>query len=262
MFVCLFLGQTGCQRPTDIESQNMLSQARRQIDQEAYAQAIDLLNTFISRNPRSHQIGDAYYLRGLCFRRQGPGQEDAAEGEFQKALETGRDQNVKQAALTALGHIYFESDPPRYNTAVEYYEKVVEMMDDTPPKDVVLYRLGVSLQGLGRWLKADLYFSQCMHLFEDSQYGEYSRRRFGAKVFSIQVAALSDLGRTEKMVSSLQRAGEPAFWSMKKKSDNRILYEIRVGSFPTFQDARNNLSNLTRQFPDAIIVVSKAPDHL
>ena len=133
-------------------------------------------------------------------------------------------------------------------------------LPERPPLDAVLYRLAVSLQGIGQWSQADEHLSRCFNDFERSVYADHARRRFGARMFSLQVGAFEKLNGAKKVVNELTQQGWPANWSAQRR-DGQLLYVVQTGQYNTFTQAQKGLSDLTPVQPDAMIVTAKSPSH-
>ena len=114
------------------------------------------------------EIAYAHYLRGLCYRQLGPTKYAQAKRDFRQAIRKATEKTIKRQAYIALGHIDFESNPPNYESAVEHYKIALSGLEEVPPKDAVLYRLGESLQNIGQWEEADTYLSRCFNDFKQS----------------------------------------------------------------------------------------------
>ncbi len=233
--------------------------ARRHYDKEQYVLAVHNLSNFLQRESGSRDAAEAYYLRGLCYRQMDGDKVAPARADFEQAIKkSGKKSMIYRLAKIALGHIYFESTAPNYEQAMKYYQDVLEKLEDAPPKDVVLYRIGAALQGLGRWSEADLYFSRCFDKFGQAPVAEEARRRFGAEMFQLQVATSDSLEEAEELVEQLKQSGWEGNWFVQRKNDT-IVYSVRTGHYHTFIEAQKGLNDLTVYYPDAIMIAGKLP---
>ncbi|MBN1764810.1 MAG: SPOR domain-containing protein [Sedimentisphaerales bacterium] len=251
---------TGCAQPAPHKELNQLTRAREQFQQKQYVQAIQILSEFLSQQPADSEKAYAYYLRGLCYQQSGHDQDPAAQKDFEQVTMLAQDRRLYSLAHVAMGHIYFESNPPAYESAILHYQKAMNYLPESPPLDAVLYRLAVSLQGIGQWTQADELLSRCFTGFKKSVYADHARRRFGARMFSLQVGAFENLDGAKQLVSKLGQQGWPANWSPQRR-DGQLLYVVQTGQYNTFALAQKGLSDLTAVQPDAMIVTAKSPTH-
>ena len=95
-----------------------------------------------------------------------PAKNDLAIKDFQQVIKRSEDEPAWPLAQAGLGHIYFENQSDHPERAIEHYRQALRKLPNEPPKDVVLYRLAVSLQKQGRFSQADLYLSRCYDDFD------------------------------------------------------------------------------------------------
>lgn len=246
----------GCTQPAGQAGQSLLKLARRQFEQKHYVLTANTLSDFLRNEPKSREIAYAHYLRGLCYRQSGPTKYALARRDFRQAIHKATEKNIKRQAYIALGHIDFESNPPNYESAVKNYKNALPGLEDVPPKDAALYRLGESLQNIGQWEEADIYLSRCFNDFRQSPFAKSARQRFGSRTFRLQVGAFKNLKRAKELVANLRRKNWPADWTARRTS-GKLLYIVRTGQYRTFAEARQGLSDLTRLYGDAMIVAAQ-----
>ncbi len=246
----------GCAQPAGQAGQSMLKLARRQFEQKHYVLTAHTLSDFLRNEPRSREVAYAHYLRGLCYRQSGPAKYAQAKRDFRQAIRKATEKAIKRQAYIALGHIDFESNPPNYESAVEHYKIALSGLEEVPPKDAVLYRLGEALQGIGRWEESDIYFSRCFNGFKQSPFARSARQRFGSRTFRLQVGAFKNLKRAKELVANLRRKNWPADWAARSTS-GKLLYIVRTGQYRTFAEAQQGLSDLTQLYSDAMIVAAQ-----
>ena len=234
----LGLGQLvgGCARAASKQGRAQLVLARSQYEGGKYVPAVRMLSNFIRDERGSKELGQAYYLRGLCYQEMGSGRELEASGDFEAAIKKSRGEAVAGLAHVALGHIYFEKHPDKQDKAIEQYTAALGKLGEVKPKDVVLYRLGVAQQKLGQWSEADLHLSRCLDGFAESKYASYARGRFGSRRWRLQYGAFGNLGGAKRMVRELGRSGVEAEWLPRRK-DGRLLYAVQSGEYNTYAEA-------------------------
>ena len=254
----IILMLSGCVQQASQSGQTQLNIGRDQYEKKHYSSAIHSLSEFLKNERGSREVAYALYLRGLCYRGMGPKEDKQAVKDLEKAIRISDNEVVQRHAHIALGHIYFEKQQPVYEKSVWHYKNALPGMEDVPPKDDVLYRLGVALQGLGQWKDADLYFSQCFNTFKLSKYAAAARNRFGAQAFRLQVGAFSSLQSAKKLVGELGRRGWQGDWSGKEKN-GKLLYIVQVGKYNTYKEAGEALSRLLAIYPKAMMVTAPLP---
>jgi tetratricopeptide (TPR) repeat protein len=254
--ICLLpiiLFGAGCPRPVSIEGQAQLSIARQQYHQEKFSSAVQSLSVFLQREPSSIKAGEAYYLRGLCYRQMEPAKNDLAIEDFQQVIKRNENEPAWALAQAGLGHIYFENQSDHPDRAMEHYRQALRKLPNEPPRDVVLYRLGVCLQMLGSFSEADLYLSRCFDDFGDSIFARYARDRFGSQSWRLQFEAFSDLNRAQQLVARLKQRGLLADWS-PRRVDNKLLYAVRSGRYNSYKQAEQAMIQVRDEHPHVKIV--------
>jgi len=244
---------SGCLAPASRAGLAQLDLAKNQFHSQHYVLAVHSINAFLRNESRSRQAGHAYYLRGLCYRRMDPARLDLAMMDLDRAIKLTRDPEVRTLAHVALAHIYFETSSADLEKAVEHYQTALQELENTEPKDAVLYRLAVSLQKLGQWSQADLYLSRCFSDFPDSAFATYARDRFGAQTWRLQTGAFRSLQRARTMVRQLRDSGWQAGWR-SRKVNRELLYVVRCERYYTYAEAESALAHMHTIEPNARIV--------
>ena len=250
--------ESGCTRTASKQGQAQLALAKKQYDSKDYTLAAHTLTDFLKREGKVQESAEAYYLRGMCYRYREPPKCELAEADFLQAVKKSGNGPVQGWAYVALGHIYFETHLDKQEQAVAYYQSALKTLKDEPPKDAVLYRLGVALQRMGQWEEADIYLSRCFDTFGSSSYAIYARRHFGARTWRIQFGALANMNRASSLVSELQGAGWEADWQ-PHRDNGRLLYIVRGGQYATYLAAQNDLKRARATYPDALLAAVALP---
>jgi len=244
-----FIAHGGCYSSTEFNRR--LETARRQVDEKSYVPAEQSLTELLRK--ATSQTAEVYYLRGLCYQQMEPPKYLEARHDFEKAIKKSHGSLMGALSRAALGHIYFEEQPPDYQQAVEQYLAALPDLEDKPPEDTVLYHLGVSLQRLGRWKEADLYLSQCFNKFPESSFADYAKDYFGAGTFRLQLGVFDDLKNAQAQIQQALDLGWPADWTAQEKN-GKLLYMVRTGQYDTYDLAREALAELQQFQGQAIIV--------
>jgi len=248
----------GCQRAASKQGQAQLTLAKKQYEGKDYTLAAHTLTDFLNREGNVQEAAEAYYLRGMCYRYREPPKNALAEEDFLQAVKKNSNGPVRTWAYAALGHIYFETRTDKQDRAVAYYQNALKALKDAPPKDAVLYRLGVALQRLGQWKEADVHLSRCFNTFGSSMYASYARRYFGARTWRIQFGAFANLNAASQLVAELTGASWQADWQ-PQRDNGRLLYIVRGGQYPTFLAAYKDLDRAQATHPEAMAVAVALP---
>jgi len=250
-----WLTLVGCQQSVSQEGLARLAEAQQQFETGNYTTAEQALSRFLRKRRGPGDAAAAHYLRGLCYRQMQPPRNDLAERDFAAAVENAPDQEVRQLAQAAWGHVRFENHD--YSGAVEHYTAALAgPAAQNSGIDAVLYRLGVSLQNLGDWAEADGYLSRCLGEFPESPYAPAAQRRFGARMFRVQLGAFADLDRAMQRVEQLRRTGVAADWSAQRSS-GAMTYVVRSGRYDNLKQAQRAQAALLAVQPDAFVTVDR-----
>jgi len=249
---------SGCTRTASTQGQAQLTLAKKQYDSKDYTLAAYTLTEFLKREGATQEAPEAHYYRGLCYHYREPPKNDLAEEDFLQAVKKSGNGPVQAWAYVALGHIYFETRTAEQEQAVTYYQNAVKILKDEPPKDAVLYRLGVALQRLGQWEEADVYLSRCFDTFGSSSYAMYARRNFGGRTWRIQFGAFSNLNRASQLVAELKGASWQADWQ-PHRDNGRLLYIVRGGQYSTYLEALKDLGRAQTTHPEALLAAVALP---
>jgi tetratricopeptide (TPR) repeat protein len=255
---CLLLTEFlvfGCSQPANQKGRALLLTARRQYEQKNYPMCSNTLTQFLREYGRSQEAGEAFYLRGLSYREMGSGKEAEARADFEKAIQKSRDPEIQALAHVALGHMYFEKVPQELAATIEHYKSALKGLKNEPPKDVVLYRLAVTLQRQGDWAEADLFLSRCFDTFKNSSFAPYARQQFGARMYRLQVAAFSNMRFAQNKIKELQGDGWIADWTAYQK-DGTLFYQVRVGQYADYAQAQKAYQELRKIEPKTEIVTA------
>lgn len=251
------LTAAGCNMQASSKGLAQIALAKQQFEKRQFPLAIQTLSNFIAREPQTKQAPEALYLRGLCYRGIGPEKDQLAQQDFIKAAKKTGNPHITAMSQTALGHILFEKQPPDYQNAIGHYQNAIKKLpDNLPPKDAALYRLGASLQAIGKWTEADGYLAKCFNSFENSEFTAPAKQRFGARAFQLQVGAFANRQNALKTAAELSGLGWKAGSSIKKDGQE-LLYIVHTGKYNTIAKAQVALKQLHQTSPAAFITVAR-----
>gem|GEM_PF-1149485 len=255
MIFTLLSAIAGC-TPGRAKDLTVCDVARERIDQGQYTQAVEILTDYLKKNMIDRrQAGEAYYLRGLCYRHMRPALNESAQKDFEKAVKKTRDFQIQALASAELGHIYYEDTPADYELAIRCYRNALAQLSKAPPMDSVLFRLGVSLQRQGNWPAADLYLSRCFNQFPESPWAQRARSRLGGRTFRVQIGKYDSLGQARRMVDQLKESGRPARWTAIRKGKT-LRYVVQMGKYASYLEAEKARKNVMTKYANAFILVT------
>ncbi len=80
----------------------------------------------------------------------------------------------------------------------------------------------------------------------------------GFKVmYAVQLYSFKEKSRADAMVNALKTQGQPAYMQMSDLGNKGTWYRVRVGSYPTADEAKAMLSEISKEHKDSIIVKDK-----
>ncbi|GMU20020.1 MAG: hypothetical protein AMXMBFR13_01210 [Phycisphaerae bacterium] len=239
-------------------SQALPPAARQALIQAAQAQARGQCSTatanldrIIRDHPRAPEIGEAYFVRGLCRARAG--QWDAAESDFRAAVERSDRRDLIGRGRASLAMIAYRRG--QWERAADLYADAVRDLPDQRPTDQILYYAGVSLQRAGRWREAALQFSRILWKFRDSPVADHARLKgaWNYQYFSVQVGAFCDTDRADAAIRAFAAKGLDARQEYRPGAPGPR-WVVMTGRYPTYADAVAALDRVRRIQPDAHII--------
>ena len=246
----------GCVQPPSPQGRAQFVLAQRQFDAQQFPMAIQTLSNFLDREAHCSLAPAAYYQRGLSYRSLTPptdSRNDMAERDFRQVLRQACDPQLSGRSHVALGNLYFEPPANDPGQAIDHYSAALPLLEpNAPPTDLALYRLACAQQMIGQWHAADLHLARCFDVFVDSPWAEKSRRRFGARIWRIQLGSFSELTQALARIDQLKRDGYLGDWTAQL-SQGTVRYVIHTGRFGTYADAVAVLPQLAALQGDAWI---------
>ena len=233
------------------EAIQLLESAKRCYDAQRYDQAVANLDKFLAIYGTGQPAAEARYIRGLSLVKKG--QLRRGRADLERTLAASKCPELMAKAHVAVGSLDWADG--RTDAAVEHYRQALDGLEDRPPKDVVLYRLGTELQRQGQWAQARRHFAEIIDRYQHSKVNKAARLRFSwtYKFFTIQAGAFKDRRRAQQQVKKLRRVGLAAEQRLDARS-GRPLYVVQVGQYDTFAKARAELPRVRRAAGEAIIV--------
>lgn len=255
----LAVAAIGCENP---QAQKLLASG-----ESAYMAGDDQgtirdMDQFLAENPRSPRAEEAYYYRGLARSRQ----KDVAgaQGDFNQVVQHTSNGGRKALAQKAIADIAYDRED--MGLALSMYNQALAGMDTSKkPADEVRYRLGQTLQRLGRWQDADLQFDKLIYQFGEDEWAKRAGRYIRASAWTIQVAAMRDRRAADSLAGKLgaelnakARPGEQIrLYVVPVQAEGGHLFAVQVGRFPTYDLAAVQLKHVRSIDPNGLIMVTK-----
>ena len=240
LLAALAVVAAGCARgPLGKESLETFRAGHASFQQGDYGAAERQFGEVVRRNPTSWALSEVCYFRGLARLQLGR-REDAKKDFRRGATLYGRELTQVYSAV-ALANMEFEEGGDA--TAVHLYRQALDHPVKGLPVDGVLYRLGVSLQRLGRWREADEVLARLISAHGGSAWVGAARRRFQATHFTIQVGAFADPRNARALGEKVGSEGLPVSVSVVA-AGGKTLHAVCAGRFRTHQEARASAASL------------------
>ena len=201
-----------------------------------YATCVDRIDEFFAKHGETPASGEAYQLQGISEMHLGAGHGERARVALVKAIEADSPPKVKRGALVGLGNLCFEDG--RYEDAIPYYEQALEEFPNASPKEKALYRLGYSLQMVGKWSLANRRFSRLKRLFGDTPESKEAEKLFGHNCFYIQAGAFEKRESAHTLRSWLIQRNLPAQVMSVFGAGNKTYHVVAIGRYQNYHQAK------------------------
>jgi tetratricopeptide (TPR) repeat protein len=241
---------TGCSQLGPAEKAS-LAEANRAYGRGDVAGACTRLDRLIGDFDGAMEIGEAYYLRGLC--RTKNRQYGLAVKDFEAAAKKSKRDDLTQNARISLASLAFQRGD--WDQAVDYYDDVLSKMPAAPPKDEVLYAAGLAMQRVGKWKEASICFSQILNKFRHRPIAADARRKasWPHPYFAIQLGAFRDSANATNLVQSCRNRNIDA--SQESLSlQGQAMWVVMTGRYRTYAEAMDGLTQVKKWQANAVIV--------
>ena len=252
--VILCVGVGGCAQGLTKQQRMLLDEGQRQYDRHDYGRAADAMTRFLAQVREQPNVADdlarAYYVRGLANAQRG--RRSAARADLVRAAGLATGDTAWRARVT-LGTLDFEDG--RWAEAAHSYETAAARMPPTPPKDLVLFRLGLCYERQGSWPRARRAFQELVGAFPNSALAAAARRRvgLGATGYAVQCGAFRTQANAERLQRKLAQQGLDAY-VRSETHHGTPLYVVLVGHYRTYEQAVGYQRMIRQNFvPDAVV---------
>lgn len=228
-----------------------LSQGQAFYERNDYGRAIDQCNRFLSEVTEGPELAQALYIRGLSNAQAG--HRPQAYADLRRCAATPTESDLAWRAYVVLGTLHFEDE--QWSLAAESFRAAADRMTAVPPKDHVLYRLGLCCERLGQWPAALGSYGELTRSFTAGTYAPAARRRLELRAnhFAVQCGAFRQKSNAENLRADLSGKGLDAY-VLEETRGRTAMYIVLVGRYASYDDARAQLALIKEQFaPDALL---------
>jgi tetratricopeptide (TPR) repeat protein len=247
----LLVALSGCANRLNQQQRLWLSRGQEAYEQKDYSRAIDQLSRFLNQVHDKPEVAQALYVRGMS--RAQLGQREQAYADLRRCAATPSQTETSWRAYVVLGTLHFEDR--QWERAAQNFEAALQRMPEQPPKDAVLYRLGLCHERMGRWRAAQSAFREITRVFNTGSYADaaYRRVRLKADHYAVQCGAFREKSNAEAFRDSLAQKGLEAHILQEVRS-RTPLYVVLVGKYGAYDEALSQLAMVREHFvPDAIL---------
>jgi len=214
-----------------------------------WQRSADGFTKFLRSDPTSESRGEVYYYRGEALVRLNRRPE--AMADFQRAIGAPARQPILAFSQVAIGNLNYEEG---YDVkAVEYYAEAMKGPQDDLPMDLVMLRLGISLQRLGQWPMADKYLDRVVDRFPETAAAVEARRRLHTTAFAIQTGAFTTPSAAQHESERLRASGYEVHLGEAVRN-GQVLHTVQVGRARNYVEAQALGRRLAESGFSALIV--------
>jgi tetratricopeptide (TPR) repeat protein len=241
----------GCANRLTEQQQMWLSQGQAFYERNDYGRAIEQCNRFLSEVTEGPEVAQALYIRGLSNAQAG--HRPQAYADLRRCAATPTESDVAWRAYVVLGTLHFEDE--QWSLAAESLRAAADRMPAQPPKDAILFRLGLCHERLGQWQVALRSYDELARTFTSGTYAQAARRRLELRAnhFAVQCGAFREKSNAENLQADLNNKALDAYVQGETRG-HTAMYVVLVGRYASYDDARAQLAMIQEQFvSDALL---------
>lgn len=244
----------GCASNTNPPASRDLAGGYQALEQQQFDSALTSADDYLQKSPHGPDSAEALYLRGRALADRVAANPDqsktnlqSARVAFVQALALNPRQPLDSYIRTSLANIaYFQDD---YQTATQQWTAAYERLQNKDLKAWVLYKIGRSLQRLGRFDQADRTFEAVQRQYPNSPPAQLAREAQGERQFYVQLATFNSSSSAQRAADAVRRMGITPLLTANASSQ----HVLRIGPFVSYEQARSMRSRFAAQYPDALI---------
>jgi tetratricopeptide (TPR) repeat protein len=238
----------GCEAGGGPSAGALLVEGEQAYEAQRYSQAVTSLTQYIERSEAPRDRTRALYVRAMSHALLGRRQ--AAYADLMEASQTLSDRRLIWRVHAVLGILRFEDE--QWSMAAREFERAVEAMPAIPPKDALLYRLGLCYERSGSWTQAMVQYRRILQEFPRGPYVGYASRRVELKAdhFAVQCGVFSTVEAARKLTEQLRGADLKASRRVETRGGKQ-LYVVVVGRYTSYAEAERMLAQVRSYIPDA-----------
>lgn len=214
-----------------------------------WQEAVDGFTRYLRSDPTSAHRGEVYYYRGEALVHLNRRAE--AKTDFVRATGAGARPPIDQFARVAIGNLYYEEGSDA--KAVEHYAKVFDDPHKDVPMPLILLRVGVGLQRLGKWALADRYLAHLVEKYPNTPAARQAMRRLHADAFRVQTGAFASMTTAARQAGRVRAAGFETRLG-RTTGGGGTLNTVQVGRAGTYAEAAVLAQRVQQAGFDTLIV--------
>lgn len=239
---------SACNEP-DARIAAQLAAGEQAYRNKQYPSAVRSLSAVADQSKNAKQVGRALYVRGMV--RAATNDRLKAYSDLGRAAEIGGP-DIAWRARSVLGVMQFEDQS--WSGAARTLQAAIDDAPDAPPKDALLYRLGLCRERCGAWNDALDAFAQIARKFPSGVYAPLAKRRLTLRPtnFAVQCGVFAQPASADRMIADLRRSGFEAY-ARREERGGQTIRVVLVGRFNRYDDAIQMLRRAKAYVNEAVL---------
>jgi len=245
---------SGCRQDHSISPQTRDRIERAQSAYEAGQddETLKLTTAVILEEGSGRGATKARYLRGLAKYRKGD--LEGAMEDFREVYGSAFCEDLRIYSADALGEIMFRRG--NLEKTIELFREVLrETQRSQKPRDHACYRLGCSMQRMGKWKEGAKYFYRLKYEFPESGLRVRAEKMARGQAWSIQAGAYRNQQVANTEAAKFSKAGFDVAVKPALDSRDQLLYMVLIGRWNTYDSAAARLPAVKKVEAEAFLRV-------